>query len=280
MKEFFESTKIRIFLSVLLVLIMLSVFTRNVDNNVISSSVNSLTYGISKVSAAATQKNTGGMSYDELTAKYQELQSANRDLRAQLIDYYNVKEENVRLWKFYGLKKEHGDYTLIPAVVLRRDSNDEFYSFTIDKGTSSDVNTGDPVMGENGLIGWISEADVNTAKVVTILSPRTGIGAVDNATKDTGILTGSTKYADQNRTTFAKLSSGHKVQEGDIITTTGISGMYPKELVLGEVKELGYDTYDSSYYAVVEPYDDIRTIIDVAVITGFDGEGEILRVSE
>lgn len=280
MKEFFESTKIKIFLSVLLVLIMLSVFTRNVENNVISSSVNTLTYGISKVSAAATQKNEGGMSYDELLAKYRELQDTNRDLRAQLIDYYNVKEENARLWKFYGLKKEHGDYTLIPAIVLRRDSNDEFYSFTIDKGTSSDVETGDPVMGENGLIGWISEADANTAKVVTILSPRTGIGAVDNATKDTGIITGSAKYADDNQTTFAKLSSNHKVQAGDIITTTGISGMYPKELILGQVKDIGYDTYDSSYYAVVEPYDDIRTIVNVAVIAGFDGEDEILRVSE
>lgn len=280
MKDFFESTKVKIFLSVLLVLIMLSVFTRNVENNIISSSVNTLTYGISKVSAAATQKNNSGMSYDELMAQYEELQKTNRDLRARLVDYYDVKEENARLWKFYGLKKEHGDYILIPAIVLRRDSNDEFYSFTIDKGTSSDISTGDPVMGQNGLIGWVSEADVNTAKVVTILSPRTGIGAVDNASKDTGIIKGSVNYADSNRTTFAKLSSSHKVQAGDIVTTTGISGMYPKGLVLGEVRDIGYDTYDASYYAVLEPYDDIRTITDIAVITGFDGEGEILRVQE
>ena len=280
MKEFFESKKIRIFLSVLLVLIMLSVFTRNVENNVISSSVNTLTYGLSKVSAAATQRNNTGMSYDELKARNEELESANRDLRARLVDYYSVKEENTRLWKFYGLKKEHGDYTLIPAIVLRRDSNDEFYSFTLDKGTSSGVDKGDPVMGENGLIGWVSEADVNTAKVVTILSPRTGIGAVDSATKDSGIVKGSAVYADANCTTLAKLKSDHKVKAGDVITTTGISGMYPKGLMIGEVKDLGYDTYDSSYYAVVEPYDDIRTIVDVAVITSFDGEGEILKVDK
>ena len=280
MKDFFESTKVKIFLSVLLVLIMLSVFTRNVENNVISSSANTLTYGLSKVSAAATRKNNSGMSYDELQAEYERLKSANRDLRARLVDYYDVKEENARLWKFYDLKKEHSDYTIIPAIVLRRDSNDEFYSFTIDKGTSSDVNTGDPVMGENGLIGWVSEADVNTAKVVTILSPRTGIGAADNATKDTGIIKGSAKYADSNRTTFAKLSSSHKVKEGDVITTTGVSGMFPKGLVIGEVKDIGYDTYDSSYYAVVEPYDNIKTIIDVGVITGFDGQGEILKVTK
>ena len=280
MKDFFESTKIKIFFSVLLVLIMLSVFTRNVENNIVSSSVNTLTYGLSKVSAAATQKNAGSMNFDELKDAYEKLKAANRDLRARIVDYYDVKEENARLWKFYGLKKEHSDYTLIPAIVLRRDSNDEFYSFTIDKGTSSDISTGDPVMGENGLIGWISEADVNTAKVVTILSPRTGIGAADNATGDTGIVKGSAVYADSNRTTFAKLSSGHQVQPGDIITTTGVSGMFPKGLLLGEVKEIGYDTYESSYFAVIEPYDPIKTIMDVAVMIDFDGQGEILKVRE
>ena len=277
MKEFFESGKIKIFLSVLFVLIMLSVFTRNTENNVISSTVNTVTYGLSKVSAAATENNKSGKSYDELKIENENLKRANTELRARLVDYYSVKEENTRLWKFYGLKKEHSDYTVVPATVLRRDSNDEFYSFTIDKGTSSDVNAGDPVMGESGLIGWVSEADVNTAKVVTILSTRTGIGAVDNATKDRGIVKGSTKHADDNQTMFSKLKSGNKVQKGDIITTTGISGLYPKGLVVGEVTDVCYDTYDTSYYAVVQPYDDIRKIVDAAVIIDFTGQGEILR---
>lgn len=277
MKEFFESSRIKVFLSVLLVLVMLSVLTRNVENNVLSSTVNTLTYGLSKVSAAAAQKNISGKSYDELKAENDDLRAANNELRARLIDYYSVKEENTRLWKFYGLKKEHGDYTVIPAMVLRRDSNDEFYSFTIDKGTSSGVSAGDPVMGESGLIGWVSEADAGTAKVVTILSPRTGIGAVDNASKDTGIIKGSAKFADKNQTTFSKLSSENKVKVGDLVTTTGISGMFPKGLMIGEVRDIGYDTYDTSHYAVVEPYDDIRRIIDVGVITSFDNKGEILR---
>lgn len=277
MKELWESGKIRILLSVLLVLIMLSMFTRNVENNIISTSVNTLTYGLSKVSAAAKEKNTDGLSYDELKEQNEALTDANRELRARLVDYYDVKEENARLWKFYELKKDNKDYHLVPATALRRDSNDEFYSFTIDKGTSSDISVNDPVMGQNGLIGYIAEADANTAKVMTILSPQTGIGATDKATKDTGIIKGSTELADKNLTMFAKLKSEHKVAEGDIIATTGASGIYPKNLVIGEVKDISYDTYDTSYYAVIKPYDDIRKIVDVAVITDFDGQGEILR---
>ena len=115
-----------------------------------------------------------------------------------------------------------------------------------------------------------------TAKVVTVLSPQTSIGAVDKATGDTGIITGSSKYADDNRTMFSKLDSDNKVEEGDIISSSGSAGIYPKGLVLGEVKEIGYDTYDTSHYAVIEPYDDIGKIVDVAVISDYEGQGEIL----
>lgn len=276
-KDFFQSTTIKIFLSVLLVLIMLSVFTRNVENNVISTTFNTVTYGMSKVTAAASSDSGDNKSYEELKKENEDLMTANRELRARLVDYYNVKEENTRLWMFYDLKKEHEDYTLIPATVLRRDTNDEFGSFTIDKGTSSLVSVGDPVMGENGLIGWISEADVYTSKVVTILSPQTSIGAVDNATGDTGIITGSAKYADDNLTMFTKLNSENKIQEGDIITSSGASGIYPKGMPLGEVTEIGYDTYDTSFYAVVKPYDDISKVLNVAVVSDFEGQGEILK---
>ncbi|WP_407382487.1 rod shape-determining protein MreC [Ruminococcus sp.] len=277
MKEFFQSPKIKIFLSVLLVLIMLSVFTRNVENNVISTTLNTVTYGMSKVSAAASADSSSNKGYDELQHENELLSKANRELRAKLVDYYNVKEENTRLWMFYGLKKSHEDYTLIPSTVLRRDTNDEFGSFTIDKGTASAVSVGDPVIGENGLIGWISEADTYTAKVVTILSPQTSIGAADNATGDTGIITGSAKYAEAGRTTFTKLNSENKVKEGDIVTSSGASGIYPQGLALGEVIEIGYDTYDSSYYAVIQPYDEIGKVLDVAVIADFEGQGEILK---
>ena len=276
MKEFFGKTKVKILLSVLLVLLMISVFTKNVENNAISSAFSGISYGLSKVTAAATDNNVHSMSYDELLDAYKDMQKENAELRTQVVDYYDTKAENTRLWKFYDLKKEHADYSLIPARVLRRDVNDEYNSFTLDKGTASGVSIGDPVVTDNGVVGWICEADAATAKVATVLSPRTSIGAVDNKSKDTGIVTGRTKYAEKGQMIFSKLLSDNKVKEGDIITTTGISGLYPKGLILGKVTEVCYDTYDASYYAVIEPYDTIKKLKEAAVITSFSGQDEIL----
>ena len=274
MKDFLKSNSVKIFLSTVFVVIVLSVFTNSIESNLLSSTVNSVTYPLSKVTAAATSDED--LSYEELKAEYDKLKQENAELRTQLVNYYDTLTENTRLWKFYDLKKEHPEYSLVPSVVLRRDSNDEFFSFTLDKGTTSDIAVGDPVVSQNGLIGWVSEVDLNTCRVVTILSPQTSIGAIDNKTSDTGIITGSAVYCDDNLTTFSKLSTKHKVKEGDIITSTGISGLYPKGLIIGEVVDLCYDTYNTSYYAVVKPYDDIRKITELAVITDYTGQGEVL----
>ncbi len=274
MKDFLKSNSVKIFLSTVFVVIVLSVFTNSIESNLLSSTVNSVTYPLSKVTAAATSDED--LSYEELKAEYEKLKEENAELRTQLVNYYDTLTENTRLWKFYDLKKEHPEYSLVPSVVLRRDSNDEFFSFTLDKGTTSDIAVGDPVVSQNGLIGWVSEVDLNTCRVVTILSPQTSIGAIDNKTSDTGIITGSAVYCDDNLTTFSKLSTKHKIKEGDIITSTGISGLYPKGLVIGEVVDLCYDTYNTSYYAVVKPYDDIRKITELAVITDYTGQGEVL----
>ena len=274
MKDFFKSNSVRIFLSTVFILIVLSVFTNSINQNLLSSTVNSVTYPLSKVTAAATSDED--MSYSELLSEYEKLKEENAQLRSQLINYYDTLTENTRLWKFYDLKKEHPEYSLVPSVVLRRDANNEFYSFTLDKGTTSDIAVGDPVVSDNGLIGWVSETDLNTCKVVTILSPQTSVGATDNKSNDMGIVTGSALYCDDNLTTFTKLSASHKVKTGDIITSTGVSGIYPKGLIIGEVTDVCYDTYNSTYYAVVKPYDDITAITDLAIITDYTGQGEVL----
>ena len=278
MKEFLKSNSVKVFLSTVFVVIALSVFSSSIQSNLLSSTVNSITYPLSKVSAAGA--NDDNRSIEEIKAENEQLKEENAKLRKQLVNYYDTLTENARLWKFYDLKKENPQFDMVPSTVLRRDANDDFYSFTLDKGTTSDISVNDPVVSQNGLVGWVSEVDLNTCKVVTILSPQTNVGAIDNKSSDTGIVTGDAKYCDDNLTTFSKLHADHKVKKGDIITTTGISGLYPQGLIIGEIKELCYDTYNTSYFAVVKPFDDIRELSELAIITNFTGQGEVLTHSQ
>ena len=274
MKDLITSKSFKKLICLMGIVVVFLIIGAITENNIISSFVNGITLPMAEVSAAAA-KEAAKPSYDELEKENQELEEEIAQLRTELADYYNVKHENERLWRYYDLKADNPQYDILPATVVGRDPNDDFYSFTLNKGKTSDVAIGDPVVTENGLIGWVYAVDAYTAHVKTILSPDAKVGVIDTVTRDSGVVSGNVLYADKNLTTMTKISALHSLKEGDIVTTTGISGMYPSGLIVGEVKEIAFDEYDTSMYAVISPFEDIRTVIDVVVITSFEGQGEI-----
>ena len=150
-----------------------------------------------------------------------------------------------------------------------------FYSFSIDQGSLNGVSKNDPVITGDGVVGWVSEVYATSSQVTTLFSPNTKIGAIAKETRDTGVTGCDIKLADQGVIKLAYLTSENTIEPGDIITTTGLSGMYPKDLLIGTVKELAYEDNSVSQYAVVEPFVDVKNVRDVFVITDFEGKGEI-----
>lgn len=278
MKGFLHNKNFKTLLITLVILVVMSVLSL-ADNSVVSSAVNGITKGLFQVSASATAS-ADTVSYDDLKKENEELKKENAELRSQLVDYYETKSENDKLWKYYDLKKENPSYKILPASVIRRDANDDFYSFTLDIGSSNGVELNDPVITENGLIGWVCRTDAGTCKVKTILSPDTRAGAVDKKTGDLGIVSGSAEYSDQNLTCLTKIAEDNKIKEGDIIVTSGTGGVYPGNLVIGEVKELSFNSYDTTRCAIIEPYEDICTVTAAAVITDFETKGEVKKSNE
>lgn len=274
MKEMFNSKSFKTLIVTLIILIVVSGFSAIFDTSLFSSVVGYIISPMQSVSASVVGKNST-KTYDELLAENEELKKEVASLRAQLADYENIKTENARLWKYYGLKNDNQEYDFVPVSVIRRDASDKFYSFTIDQGSSEDIALNDPVVTENGLVGYISSVSRTYATVTTILSPELSAGAKDVKSKDTGVIKGDAHYSDSGLITMKQLAENNKIKKGDQISTTGIGGIYPENLSIGKVKELKYDDFDTSLYAVVEPYEDVRTVTDVVVITAFKGQGEI-----
>lgn len=257
----------------LVILLVMSALSLS-GNSFVSTAINGVSRGLFQLSSAAVAS-ADTASAEELRAENERLRQENAELREQLADYYRVKSENDRLWKYYDLKKQNPAYNIVPANVIRRDSGDDFYSFTLDAGTTLGVKQNDPVITENGLIGWVCSVDALTCRVKTILSPDTKAGAEDIKTGDSGIISGSVGLCDSNLTSFAKLADDHKIKVGDMIVTSGTGGVYPGNLIIGKVTEVKFNSYDTSRYAVVQPYEDIRTVTAAAVITDFEGKGEL-----
>lgn len=258
----------------------LIIYTAGADNPIISTVIGLITTPIQKISTSisnhASQVTQTKKTTQELEAELTEKKEEIKRLRSVLIDYYDIKKENAQFAKYYDLKQQDPSLKFLPGSVIGRDPNEDFYNFTIDQGSLSGVSVNDPVMTDNGLIGWVYSVGANFSKVKTILSPDTKVGAIDKVTGDSGVITGSIKLADNNLTKMAFIQSGNTMQPGDILVTSGLSGMYPKNLKIGEVKEITHDEYDASLYAVVKPYEDVRKVKDVFVVIDFKGKGKIV----
>ena len=79
---------------------------------------------------------------------------------------------------------------------------------------------------------------------------------------------------------FVRLAAKKVGQKGDIVTTSGIGGIYPANLIVGKVEELRYNEYDATKFAVVKPYENIKKVTDVVVLTDFKNKGVVKQASK
>lgn len=294
MKEFFKSRKFKILIAC--VLILLGVILLSLGETV-SSLFGFLStpmqQGAQSLTGAAAQVGAGQKSAAEYQADIDRLTEERDKAIAIAIDYYDLKKKNEQYSKYLELKKQNPDFTFAPGSVVARGALDSFYSFTLDVGSIVGVKKNDPVItnsatqdGEltvGGLVGWVSEVYPTYCKVTTILSPDTNVSAVDvmaresgKTTADYGVVSGNIKLADQGLCRMGFITSQNFMEVGDIVTTAGISGLYPKELQIGTIRELGTDELDGALYALITPFIDIPNITDAMVITGFQGQGTMV----
>ncbi len=280
MKDFFQSTRFRILLTVFALLF--AFLLRSIYTGGLMPFVTSLTGMVmtpfqgftASVSRWADEHFGVYLHAPELQAENDALREENRRLTEMLVDYEAYRNENEQLREFLEIKERNEDFVFEPATVVGRSPDDRFGSFTIDVGTRHGVSVRDPVVTPDGLIGIVKEVSENYSKVSTILDVSVDIGAVDSRTLDTGIVTGTVALALDGRCKMGFLPRESGAAAGDPVVTSGIGGLLPKGLVIGEIEEIGSESTGLSLYAVIKPAADITGAKSVLVITQFGGQEE------
>ncbi len=285
MRGFLRSNTFKILLILTFMMSCILVLSNTVGNTHIASILGMAVTPMQEVSIDFTDEEKSklsSISREDLERYYIELERENADLRTQLADYYTIKQENDQYEQALNVLSERPEFELKAATVISRDPSDPFYGFTINLGEEDMIAIGNPVITEEGLVGIVTDVYPTASKVTTILSESVNVGAYSKEFKESGVVTGDAESALNGLVRMNYLTKETKIGKDTLITTSGSGSTFPENLVIGKVSHLGSSNVDSTFYAIIEPFVDIKTVTDVLVITNFsdDIENENTSVGE
>ncbi len=282
MRDFFKSLNFKLILCLIAMLIGIMLYSVTQSGHSVGGSqfVNTISKPFRYVSSAISDNLGVKIDYFLNSKKYYEknleLESEVNELRNNMVDYENTKKDLEELRKFIGIKEEHNDYTLSPPCkVIAYTANDPFCSFIIDRGSNDGISIYDPVVTSAGLVGSVVGVSEKYSTVRTILSPDLSIGVTVKGKSDTGILEGDIKYSSEGLSQIIYIEKDSSIKKGDMIVTTGSSGLFPADYLVGKVTETGSAQSGLSNFAVLEPFVDVSKLTSVMVVTSFNGKGEV-----
>ncbi len=279
MRNFIKSTQVKIFLFVfaaLLAGVVLAAVGRT-QSAPLTRVVSVLFTPLQKISGTVSDKVRW---FSSSFASASTLKNENDELRAKLADYetrlidYDETVRKLRSYeKMLKVKKEHEDFSTTPANVIGTDKADLFTSLVLDKGSSDDVQNGDPVISGNYLVGIVKKVNPTDCVVHTLLNPTVNVGATESKTRESGFVTTDAHYAENGRCLLRGLERSTQIMPGALVITSGVGGLYPKGLLIGTALQVLESDVDLTAYAVLEPAVDYAALEDVFVITDFKGQG-------
>lgn len=282
MRNFFKSTRFKVLTAFLAFLIGIMIYAVTKGGYSVSgaSIINTVSKPFRSVSNSIGMKIEHSLDKLSNATEYynenQRLKQQIGELNQQLTEYEALKEEVEELRKFVTIKEEHEDYILSePCDILSYIANDPFMSFTIDKGSDEGIKPYCPVVTAEGLVGITIEVSEHVSTVRTILSPDLSVAAVcSSSAADYGIIEGTIADAENGNTRLIHVDIENKLKVGDLMITTGTSGLFPKGYPIGTVKSIELDSNGLSACCEIEPCIDIKRLTSVIVITDFSGKKE------
>lgn len=202
--------------------------------NTIFKPVEKVTYSISSAIIEQIERTIGSQETREQVLK---LEADNRALvleNARLLTTINREEflkEEAEATK--GTKNEY-----IKAKLVNTDVNSMTTHFNIDKGEVDGIEKNDIILqavGDSkyytGLVGKVTEVYKTTARVETINSNENDVSFVNANSGDYGVI----DIFNKNTIQGFMIDLESKIDEKDILLTSGLGGIYPYGIYIGRV---------------------------------------------
>ena len=171
-------------------------------------------------------------SSSEQAAKQLALQS----LRAGQVEQLLL--ENSRLRSVLGLREQLAT-SVLAAEVLYDAADPYTRKVIIDKGALQGIETGSPVLDESGVLGQITRVHPLVSEVTLVIDRELAIPVLNVRTGARSVAFGDPSGAALGSGLELRfMGSNSDVQVGDLLTTSGVDGVYPSGLPVARISKI------------------------------------------
>jgi rod shape-determining protein MreC len=223
---------------------------------------------------------------DTLHAKKQrdQLRKQVVDLRAQNAQLQQAQVDNVQLRKLVGLDTtaQLEAYSPLAARVITRSPTLWYQQIEVDMGSSDGVRVDQPVVGDGGLVGKVTDVTPGAAVITLITDPSSGVSAqvLEGRRSDFGVVVPTT--GDPNNLVLQLLPHNAPVQVGNLVVTSGtrttrLQSLFPPDIPVGTVTRVSADELASTQQVHLHPVVDLQHLDFVQILTRRVGSSTVAK---
>lgn len=191
------------------------------------------------------------------------LKTENQNLLSRVVSLDDLKKENetLRAALSIGLEKE---FKLMPTQIIGKDVSQDIV--LVDKGLEDGVQKNMPLIDQQKvLFGKVSEVYNNSSKVTLISSKNISFDGKIVEKDIPGLVKGDGGL----KLLLDLLPRDKEVNEGDTIISSGLGGVFPKDLLVGKIKKVVKNDVEPIQKAEVEPFFNIADSHALFLISGY-----------
>lgn len=183
-----------------------------------------------------------------------EVKVASLEHSLRRLEHFQVENEELRHQLGFSILAPQK--LLMCEVTARGDMNGWWQTVRLNKGLSAGISSGMPVITTDGLVGRTMEVSEHTSDVLLITDANCKVACKTARSGAFGIMRGAgvrlngrpamEMLASVNPAVMNYISPEHEVQEGDMVLTSGLGGVFPEGLSVGRIGRV--ERHESGLY--------------------------------
>jgi len=257
---------------VVLSLLLLSITTRNITVrpkeigqsflSIFQVSISSISHWIANTIDSIGRLKRTTAELEEARSKLLEYERISRDI-------VKLRQENKQLKELLGFSQGI-NYSHVPAEVIARQPGNEFSSITLNKGSKDGVERFSCVVarsrGLTGLVGKVIAVAQASCMVLPLFSESSYVAGRLETTRHDGLVGGQGEQSELLIMRHVNKSVISEIQYGDMVVTSGLGEIFPKDIPIGRIRSIRSESYETSVDLEIEPIIDFSNLEYVLIL--------------